>query len=686
MNKRFTHIRWMHPFLRILIIVALLGPMLAINPPLVHATNVCGPISSNTTWTLSGSPYIVTCNVQVGAGVTLTIQPGVQVKFDGNYILQIDGQLIAMGTSGSPITFTSNAGTPSGGDWGYILFTDTSVDASYDAGGNYVSGSIIQYTVIEYAGGALVSNDASLRVDASSPFIDHTTIRHNASAGIWVFNNGAPRMTYNTITDNGEYGITVDSNGVIEISHSVISNNGREGLSVGGGATTISDNTFVDNYMGVSIYSPTATFDHNVISGSHSGITIGGAVTITHNIIVDTSGAGVWIPGAAEATVSHNVIVGNIGGGGIYSVYNYQVATISYNSILNNVSAYGGVRIVHSNATDVISNTILYNNASRTNRGGVRILGHPNFNFNNVYNNTACDLYNSNAQGTADVNAENNWWGTADSAQIMTRIWDWFDDTAQGVVDYTPYLSSHNIDAPISPPTGLVAAPSGTSIALSWSPNPESDVAGYKVYYDTDSGFPYSGTGLNEGDSPIDMGNVTNFALTGLSPGTHYYISITAYDTDADGTDDQTGGNESWYSEVVVPQLNINKSAPSQVLPGGLLTYTIKVDETGGLADATGVVVTDTVPADTTCCASIGQGGTLAGNDVTWSSLTISKGQSISLTFVVTVGQVPSGTLITNDAYRVVTSTQGVNTGLGSAVTTTVQTGPPEVYLPVIWK
>ena len=119
------------------------------------------------------------------------------------------------------------------------------------------------------------------------------------------------------------------------------------------------------------------------------------------------------------------------------------------------------------------------------------------------------------------------------------------------------------------------------------------------------------------------------------------------------------------------------------VAPGGLITYTIVVSETGGV-DATGVQVTDTVPADTTCCASIGQGGTLVGDDVTWSGLAISKGQSISLTFVVTVEQVPIGTIITNDAYQVVTSTQGANTGLGSAVTTTVAL--PPIYLPIILK
>ncbi len=134
------------------------------------------------------------------------------------------------------------------------------------------------------------------------------------------------------------------------------------------------------------------------------------------------------------------------------------------------------------------------------------------------------------------------------------------------------------------------------------------------------------------------------------------------------------------------PQLSIDKSAPSQVLPGSLLTYTIMVSE-AGIEDASGVQVTDTVPANTTCYTpTIGQGGTLVTDTVVWSGLNISRGQNISLTFAAVVGRVPSGTIITNDAYRVATSTQGVATNLGRVVSTTVTVGAEAVYLPAVMK
>ncbi|MCP8320942.1 MAG: hypothetical protein H3Z52_08385, partial [archaeon] len=46
-----------------------------------QSTLVSGYLSQNTIWTLAGSPYIVIGDVVIDAGVSLTIEPGVVVKF-----------------------------------------------------------------------------------------------------------------------------------------------------------------------------------------------------------------------------------------------------------------------------------------------------------------------------------------------------------------------------------------------------------------------------------------------------------------------------------------------------------------------------------------------------------------------------------------------------------------------------
>ena len=42
------------------------------------SADVGGEITTDTTWTLAGSPYTVTSNVTVQTGVTLTVEPGVE--------------------------------------------------------------------------------------------------------------------------------------------------------------------------------------------------------------------------------------------------------------------------------------------------------------------------------------------------------------------------------------------------------------------------------------------------------------------------------------------------------------------------------------------------------------------------------------------------------------------------------
>ena len=110
-------------------------------------TNVSGVISSNTTWTLANSPYIATGNILINEGVTLTIEPGVVVKFDSEKTLQIRGEFIAQGTSDNKITFTSNSTSPSKGDWGNLAFLEGATHATFN-NDVYASGSIMQHCIV----------------------------------------------------------------------------------------------------------------------------------------------------------------------------------------------------------------------------------------------------------------------------------------------------------------------------------------------------------------------------------------------------------------------------------------------------------------------------------------------------------------------------------------------------------
>src|SRR5260221_145218 len=76
-------------------------------------TNVSGGIYTNTTWTLAGSPYIVTGNVVVFPGNTLTIARCVTFWFDDQQYLEIrQTTLLATATITDSTTFTNNNPAP----------------------------------------------------------------------------------------------------------------------------------------------------------------------------------------------------------------------------------------------------------------------------------------------------------------------------------------------------------------------------------------------------------------------------------------------------------------------------------------------------------------------------------------------------------------------------------------------
>ena len=233
-------------------------------------------------------------------------------------------------------------------------------------------------------------------------------------------------------------------------------------------------------------------------------------------------------------------------------------ATISNNTFVGNTAADNGSAITtgypgyppagpSSGSATIQGNTLSRHSGPST----IAVSdGNPTIQQNNFVNNTAVyDLVNLNSSGTPAVDATNNWWGTTDTNAVQTRIFDFTDDIGRGVVNASPLRSGFNLAAPLTPPTGLQITAGANTLNLKWTANPESDVAGYKVYYGTTASV-YAGTGATQGASPIDAGNVTSFTLTGLAPGT-YYVTVTAYDNGRDGTNDQTDGNESWFATVV---------------------------------------------------------------------------------------------------------------------------------------
>lgn len=211
-------------------------------------TYISGIISSNTTWTSAGNPYIVVGNILVNEDVTLTIDPGVEIKFDGNFYIRADGTLNAQGTSQNLITFTSNKNNPSPGDWSVLRLSNNSV---------------LNYCEIEYGGGpdGSPSGWGAVYCIQTSPIISNSFIHDNSQAAIHTRWSNA--TVTNNIIYNNPYGIYSSEGGNENVTGNHIYNN-DVGIYLYGSSSNITYNTITSNNdFGIEATNPPNSFTVN---------------------------------------------------------------------------------------------------------------------------------------------------------------------------------------------------------------------------------------------------------------------------------------------------------------------------------------------------------------------------------------------------------------------------------------
>jgi len=177
---------------------------------------VAGEIGSST-WE-SGSTIYVSGPTTLTAGSTLNIEPGTVIKFAPDaYILADGATIVAEGTSGNPIYFTSiddnligltiegSDGTPAAGDWNGIYVI------APDAAGSF------KFCDFNYGGETIILDSTTFRGQLNTKGVDiiayNNVFNNSANADIFV-HQASPDIQRNNLGDS-PYGLYIEANGSI---------------------------------------------------------------------------------------------------------------------------------------------------------------------------------------------------------------------------------------------------------------------------------------------------------------------------------------------------------------------------------------------------------------------------------------------------------------------------------------
>jgi gliding motility-associated-like protein len=528
-----------------------------------QTTITASTLTSNTMWTKAASPYIVTNNLMVAGGVSLTLEPGTVVKFEPNVQLIVAGALIANGNSNDSIYFLRNSSTQ---NWAGITFSVGSVASSISNQYAYQSGSVFNYCAVRN----VTSTNAAIYTVNTALYISNTTINQNNANGI--------RFAYSGMFTN------LDK---VVIANSKISNNSFNGIQFDayqlGGHLRIINNTISNNTLnGVKTDEVGSHVTHTyyiagntVIGNGQTGIetSCNGLQTIENNLVynngigIKTRGTGITSSNTFNTfTIQQNRVIGNIN-------YGIQPQYATHNIQKNLVASNGGAIRLNENGTYVINNNnftgnshfidlpsfgsndapvdLKYNLVTRhvsytnslINISSVNS-AQPDYKINNNkidYNHNPYLVYNNRSVTNNSINASNTYWGTTVEATIKEKIYDYEDNNQKSLVNITPVRSTIDNSVALFPVRNVRKSVVGSAVELTWSASPESDVTGYKIYYGGFTGYSYANTISLTGTS-----TVTYTMPAGVSIDED--IAITAIDATSTGTDDQINGYESWYA------------------------------------------------------------------------------------------------------------------------------------------
>lgn len=157
-------------------------------------TQINSDILSSQTWNLTGSPYIISGSRTIGGNAVVTIEAGVQVRFNANAMLYVGtinsaGGLEVNGTEADSVAFTANSDSHTPGFWNCIY--------SYGSSTNLVH---INHAIFEYGG----SSNGIYNANTGNPQFTNCAFRYSANYAIHCELNTNLSVSGSTFTHNAK--------------------------------------------------------------------------------------------------------------------------------------------------------------------------------------------------------------------------------------------------------------------------------------------------------------------------------------------------------------------------------------------------------------------------------------------------------------------------------------------------
>jgi parallel beta-helix repeat protein len=523
----------------IIVIAVFIFPMKTQSQEIIE---VGGVLTENTLWT-NEFIYLVIEDVIVSPTIKLEIAPGVEVRFNqGRGLLVPGGQLIISGTEDEKVKMIPNHSDNETWNWSGITISSINQPGKVLISHAFITKAVVG--IKANAGNNLIITNNSLvenrnvgisLINSSNCLIESNNI-HGNFLGLEIFSTDPSNQSSNNQVVRNHFANTTTN---------LIIHNSNQGGLIG---NVISENLIEEGVHGIWLF-----------KSGHQGL---GNVNITRNIIINngsaSDGYGIYV--SMDSTyMSDNIFWRN-------------TTAVSFREVnhcvLANNSFYENFRAIEqrSGATKInmLRNTLTGNVAEiltlNQHEGLV-------FTANNLFANQQPEgIVRNNI--SVDISIEANFWGTTDPLVIDQIIFDKNDDPSLGELIYQPILQRADTAAPVSPPREVTAQLVNGAIKLTWRANPETDLAGYRVYWGDFGHYNFSNASEVISDTVFHL---HDFSI-------QQPIAVTALDQSAT-VQPQLSGHESPFAfAVIIPYAggdsNICKNIPVFALAQSTVPYT----------------------------------------------------------------------------------------------------------------